>query len=154
MATRAGFLGQAEVVDVTFDPRVLPFKKLLAHAHERTCADAVHTTTAAQLEVARTLLGDRARALSGDVRGDKEPKYYLLQTPFRAVPMTELQATRVNARVRTGGFDALLSPRQHAAWQTVKSQPQTNWPVAVDRPIAEAWSMWQAAGAATARGSR
>ena len=154
VATRAGFLGQAEVVDVTFDPRVLPFKKLLTHARERTCADAVYTTSAAQLAAARALLGDRASTLSNDVRPDKEPKYYLLQTPWRALPMTELQATRINARVRTGGFDAILSPRQHAAWQTIKSKPQANWPIAIDQPITEAWSAWQAVSAAAGRASR
>jgi hypothetical protein len=49
------------------------------------------------MSVARRLLGELAHPLASELRADKEPKYYLLQTPLRFVPMTAVQAARCNA---------------------------------------------------------
>jgi hypothetical protein len=48
-------------------------------------------------------------------RADREPKYYLLHSNYRAIPMTSLQACRVNSLIgQHKSPDGVLSPRQLA----------------------------------------
>lgn len=147
IATRAGWLDQHEVCEVWFDPAVTPFATLLAAATARGCARQVWTTTDAQAAAAPS-----AQRLVAAPRPDKEPKYYLLQTPWKHVPMTSRQACVVNALLRPGGpgvtGDAPLSLRQRDLFAAVKAQPGSAWPVVVDVPLAEAWSKVAAARAA------
>lgn len=134
IATRAGWLEKHEVTEVWFDPTVLPFEKLLAHAERTDCARALWVTTDAHAKVA-----PKAQRLHAEPKPDKEPKYYLLLTPWKHVPMTPRQAAVVNARLRPGGpgvsDDAPLSPRQHALFAEVKARPEVAWPVVVGESI-------------------
>jgi hypothetical protein len=129
----------AEVVEVWFDPQQVTFTRLTERAKERACADAVHTTTDAQQAAARAIAGDRARRLTGEVRPDQESKYYLRQSPLRYVPMTELQAARVNAHVRAGSYAEFLSPRQQELLREVTAAPDAPWPVLVGEKIEDGW---------------
>lgn len=143
-ATRAGWLDGHEVTEVWFDPAALPFAELLAHGLRRDCAQLVWTTTAAQAQAARLAIGARALELSAAPRADKEPKYYLLQTAWKHVPMTAAQATRCNAALAPGSKDPdlarWLSPRQFALHGEVVAKEDAVWPVVVDVPLAEAWA--------------
>lgn len=52
---------------------------------------------------------------NGDFAPDREPKYYLLKSRYAGLPLTGLQAARVNALIgQRRSPDALLSPRQLA----------------------------------------
>ena len=111
MKTRQGWVDKNEVVEVWYDPKVLAYEELLAFADDNECARQVWTRTAAQLAVATKRLGERARSLQAAVRLDPEQKYYLLQTPLKALPMSEAQASRVNASLK-GDWKQYLSPLQ------------------------------------------
>jgi len=149
LATQALWLGKAEGVEVTFDPRRLPFERLLERAAAAQCDRAVWTTTQAQFQAAEQSVAARAVPLASMTgasapRRDREPKYYLLQTPLKHVPMTPAQAARVNAVVRVGGLEAsgwrdFLSPAQLAILDRVLAQPETEWPVVVDVALDRAW---------------
>lgn len=142
--TRAGWLDGHEVTEVCYDPAVLPFADLLAHGVHAECAQLVWTTTADQAKAAHAAVGDRAHALAAAPRPDKEPKYYLLQTDWRHVPMTPAQAARCNAALAPDSKDhdlaRWLSPRQLALHARIAAAPDAKWPLAVDVPIAEAWA--------------
>ena len=64
-------------------------------------------------------LGELAAPAPDKLRLDKEQKYYLLQTPLAALPLSEAQACRVNASLQDEGFFAYLSPRQAKAAATL-----------------------------------
>ncbi|MBK8100949.1 MAG: hypothetical protein IPK26_28025 [Planctomycetes bacterium] len=143
IATRAGWLDKVEITEVWFDPKRLPFAALLAQGQRTDCAQSVWTTTATQLETARQVLGDKATPLATEPKPDREAKYYLLQSPLRALPMTATQATRCNAELapgRNGSPERWLSPRQLELLAKLRREPKKPWPLAIDVPLPRAWA--------------
>jgi hypothetical protein len=120
IATRPGFAGGREVVEVWFDPSSVSAKDL--HAHARSW---------------------RYRDQGGDlsIRPDGQPKYQLRQHRLRHVPMTETQAARVNGALGTGRDPGeWLSPRQRELWFLVQAHPSASWPWMIDRiDLTQAW---------------
>lgn len=128
LATRTGFADGKEVVEVTFDPDRLKSATLLSRARDMAC------------------IVDRAGA---DLKPSaKDDKYQLRGTAFESLPMTPAQATRMNAAL--GDADAakrILSPRQLALLESIKSAPNVKWPSAIGRDdLAAAWRDARAVG--------
>lgn len=99
--TESGFQDGKEVVKVLFDPR---------------------RTSKTDLEKTTNPKGIQSCAHNGGFREDKEPKYYLYNTPWKYVPMTSLQACRANSRVGQGQPpEVVLSPRQKALYETIQA---------------------------------
>ncbi len=120
--TRPAFVGADEVVEVTFHVRETSFTALVRRADELDCAAKVYALDDEQLERARRVVGERATECPGALR-DAEPSdanHSLNASPLRFVPLTAMQATRVNAELASGR-DALgwLSPRQRALAERV-----------------------------------
>ena len=140
--TLPGFVGELEVVDVQFDPAVVQYSALLDLAKKHQCASKVFTHSDAQLKVARAAVGEAAEPFKEPVRPDKEPKYYLLQTPYKHVPMTAVQACRLNAAIgRKEDPHAFLSPRQQSIFMLAEEFPRRPWPVvAGESEMATAWA--------------
>lgn len=113
--TRSGWIDRHEVVIVEYRPAVVAYEALLESAKEQGCASHVWATTAAQLETAREVLGDRARELDGEPRDAKasDQLYYLRNSVLGYLPLTPLQARRVNGALYTKRDPGRwLSPRQ------------------------------------------
>jgi len=128
--TRPGFIGEVEVVDLEFDPRTISYEKLLDKAREMDCATRIFARSAAQLAAAQRAAGrlklpeDVVVRSDAEVRPDSQPKYYLSQVSLRYIPMTETQASRVNAALSRGESPTnLLSKRQVERWHRVQSNP-------------------------------
>jgi hypothetical protein len=140
-ATRAAWLDGAEVTEVWFDPVRLPFGELLAHGLARDCARRAWVGPE-HLAAAKKQLADRALPIDRTApTPDQQPKYYLLRTPMRFVPMTATQATRINAELapgREGDAARWLSPRQRALLEWAKNSKGDGWQVAIDVPIGAA----------------
>lgn len=141
VGTTAGFVGGEEVVEVEFDPSALPFETLVRSARQRKCASRVYARTDAQQSVAAAIAGQAVVRSDEAIRADGEPKYYLGRSPMRFVPMTSLQAGRVNAALGTGGEPrSWLSPRQHELLAIIEQRPQAEWKSAINAPdLAGAW---------------
>lgn len=106
LGTRAGWIGGAEVVDITFDPAVISVQELQSRARQLRCT-----------------------AIEGTVR-DAEPadrKFALNQSELRYLPLTPMQATRVNADIHAGADPtARLSPRQIQLLETIRAVLETD----------------------------
>lgn len=91
--TTAGFQNGKEVVAVEYDPLVITREQLDRIAKDSRCfAEA-----------------------GGSFTPDKTPKYYLSNSPYTNIPMTEAQQCRVNAALaRKQDPSEFLSPRQAA----------------------------------------
>lgn len=140
--TRTGFLGGREVVEVTYDPTRLPYEGLVTRAKAAGCASGVFADEG-RLDAAREVFGDAARLAEGGLRPSKKDDDHALRaTPWRHVPMTELQATRANALLAAGGDPAaVMSPRQRALYAAVRADPEAGWPVALGAgDLAEAFA--------------
>jgi hypothetical protein len=84
----------------------LVFERLLEFADEHQCARRVWVSDRGLLKVAAERFGERAAALDGTVRVD-DLEYHVSQSELRHLPMTELQAMRVNTSMESGGLDAI-----------------------------------------------
>lgn len=115
LATRSGMMGRDEVVEVVYDPEVLGFEALVESAQEMDCASAVYAHTADDLDRARELVGDLARPAPerAELVDDAQVKYALKRTSMARLPLTPLQASKINADIRLGPDPRRwLSPRQ------------------------------------------
>lgn len=144
--TKAGFLDGLEIVEVQFDPNVISFADLLAQARRVECAHKVFTRSESQQQVASKALGAAAVRSDAPINvSAKDLKYYLGLSPLRAIPMTPLQAARVNAALaERADPSGLLSPSQVAMAQLAGAKASA--PSMVGRTdIVAAWSEARAA---------
>lgn len=102
--TSAGYQDGKEVVKVVFDP-------------SRTSKTTLESQTMPQ--------GIRQCSRNEGFREDKEPKYYLSNSLWKHVPMTALQACRVNSSLaRHQSPENHLSPGQIALYEQVQRDPR------------------------------
>ena len=113
--TRTGWQGGVEVVEVTYAPSLLSPKRLAAAAQAGSCSAAP----------------------KGQLRATpKDDKYSLKRTPYRYVPLSSLQASRLNAGARA---ESLLSPVQLGVLALVRQHPDAKWPDVAGAPLATVW---------------
>jgi hypothetical protein len=119
--TEPGYQDGKEVVRVQFNPAVV---------------------RKAELEAKTVANGIQSCAKNDGFRTDREPKYYLSNTHYRSVPMTTLQACRINSMVgKNQSPESLLSPRQLALLQKIAAHPDKKWPNMIGRKdLARAWN--------------
>ena len=133
-STRAGWLDGREVVEVTYDPELLPFQDLLAAGLADSCADRVWVADPAQQAQARDLLGGHVAVAvrdGDDVASDaktSDQKFYLRRSAMNHLPLTPLQATRANALLAPDAdgdtaqaLAEILSPRQRALLTAIEA---------------------------------
>ncbi len=146
VGTLAGFVRDKEVVQVTFDPKKTGYAALLKKAKRLNCARQVFTRNDAQQSQASALVGEDAIRTDESVRPDKDPKYYLAQTAYKYLPMTELQALRINRAIhRKQNPGQYLSPSQVRLLSTIEKNEQAQWPIAIGATnITQAWASAQA----------
>jgi Thioredoxin-like len=126
--TMPGFVQGKEVVEVWFDAKHVSYAKLVAEAGKMQCAGTIFSRSDKQDRHAKSLGGVTTVRTDDEMRPDKEPKYYLSETPFRFIPMTELQAARVNSSISRGQDPRrLLSPRQLRLLDRVEARPKAIW---------------------------
>lgn len=138
--TQAGFMGGREVVQVKFDPELTSFHDVLESAKAVQCASEVFTQNRKQQIEAAKIIGKTAQ--EGPFRADHQPKYYLARTAYRFVPMTQLQAARVNSLIGQGKQpDTWLSPTQLELLAYIQQHPKHNWKSAVNVELEKAWEL-------------
>lgn len=123
LGTRAGWVDGREVVEVEYDEDRLAFATLVEAARRADCCDHVYTHTPQQA----TALAERsdASALPARARDAKadDRKFALNRSPMRLLPLTPMQATKVNAALRLGKDpSAWITPRQAALLERVQKQ--------------------------------
>lgn len=115
LKTRAAWRDGLEVVELAYDPKAVAADELIKAAKTMQCATRVYAEHSDDLAAAKKLVGDDARALKGKAREAKpsDRKFSLRRTSLRYLPLTPIQASRVNAALRLGDKpDRFLSPRQ------------------------------------------
>jgi len=127
--TKVGFLNGLEVVDVTYDADRIEYEKLVRTAQRMNCASKVYARTDGQLRVAKKLAGDRAEKTSEETRhSERDELYRLANSSYKFVPLTPLQAQRINAVISEGGDPSVyLSPSQLKIHAAVLKHPRAGW---------------------------
>ena len=128
ISTEPGFMGRKEVVRVTFLPNISKLEQLLAIGQNNQCADGFYSQNPKQRQQAAKVLIGSDISSPKKFRPDRQPKYYMSKTLYRFLPMTSLQATRVNAAIARGqNPDLLLSPRQIQVLNALRNNPKGKW---------------------------
>ncbi len=126
--TQAGFMNGREVVKVKYDPEAISLSDLVEHGAKTGCADRVFVDDQKQKAQAAQVLGNNKIDQTGKFRLDADPKYYLGHTPYQYVPMTQLQAARVNSLLANRQSpEAVLSPQQRSLAKYIAAHPQAGW---------------------------
>lgn len=142
--TRIGFLDGQEVVEAQFAPAKLPFERLRKQVAALSCATRIYARTDAQAASKAGGATDtlQVKRSSDPVRPDKVQKYHLSRSLYKHVPMTELQASRINAAVAAGeDADRYLSPRQRELHAVIQKSEAAGWPAVVGTSsLVKAWA--------------
>lgn len=120
IATRSAWAGSREIVHIVYDPDVISYETLLEKARQMKCTNAVYTFNEEQHKAAKDAGIENVIVWQDDLETRQvrksEQKYYLRQSVYGCLPLTELQAVKMNAVVAgLGGRwkpDDFLSPRQ------------------------------------------
>ncbi len=139
--TQPGFMGGREVVQVEYDPCVTDYETILSQAKKSSCASHVYANNTEQQQLSEKIVGAQSTTKNSKFRLDKEPKYYLSKTAYQYVPMTQLQAVKVNSRIGEGQSpNEYLSERQLALLDYIRKHPnEKKWMPAINVHIEEAW---------------
>ena len=119
--TEPGYQDGKEVVKVQFNPVVVKKDDLEALTKPKG------VSTCARNEGFRT---------------DREPKYYMSNTDYAFIPMTSLQACRINSLVgKNQSPNEWLSPRQMSLLKKIAENPKKGWKKMIGRrDLAAAWA--------------
>lgn len=110
--TEAGFMDGKEVVKFKYNPEIVDYEDVLATAKKQKCADQAYTDDKNEIQIAENIASISAKGTK-TYRSDGEPKYYLSQTNYKYLPMTRLQALRINSALgKRQDATEYLSPRQ------------------------------------------
>ena len=128
MSTLAGHAGGREVVQLTYDPNMVDYSKLVETAQSFECASTVFTHSADQMKKAKALVGSRAVEFPGGARkaSESDQKYQMRSIAgIKSLPLTTFQSTKVNSYIRSSerqkAFD-VLSPRQVKLYEKITAE--------------------------------
>ncbi len=130
--TRIGTRDGASVLEATFDPARQDYLSLLRTVWRMNVATAVVYSHDLRTEETRRAFGPSgAKRGSTEFTEAAEPGLARLrESPYRAVPMTPVQALRVNSALHAGrDADQFLSPRQVRFRGTAMQHPGAAWPI-------------------------
>lgn len=137
ISTKAGFMNGSEVVKVRYDADRVSEEKLISFASENHCADRVYTIDKREEKAARKLNVKTKNV--GSFRADAEPKYYIYKSNYKYLPMSSLQALKVNiAMSKQLSPDRYLSPRQLVLMEQIE-QGEYQKQVMVDVDFKTSW---------------
>jgi hypothetical protein len=123
--TRSGWMDRREVVEVVYDPGMIPLAQLTNTATHLGLAQKAYADNDNDLKSLEHLVPNVGR--STKIQYD-DNKYHLNKTLYRYVPMTDLQATRINsALAQREGASNYLSPRQLYILEKVKAANGKNY---------------------------
>lgn len=116
VGVKPGSIEGHEVVEVSYRPSRLALADLVKKSDALDCAVKVFAASEADAKIARSVVGDRAKVASEMSKAPaSEYLYHLQHSNLRFLPLTELQATRVNSDLGLGRAPSRwLTPTQTA----------------------------------------
>ncbi len=137
VSTRSGYMKGSEVVEVQYNPKLTNLDAILRHGKEMHCADRLyHETPSPNYTNSVQVLN------KGDFTVDKELKYYIFQSFYRFIPMTDMQAMKVNLALGSNKSpEEFLCPAQLKMVKEIKNNPGKKYKNKIGMPVEDAWPM-------------
>ncbi len=118
VSTEPGFMGGHEVVKVNYDPSVLSQKELDRFAQK----------------------GNSTFIEKSSFRLDRDEQYYLKKSPYRFLPLTDIQRTKINHAIATRKDPSVyLSPTQKEWLQSILQENKQSLPLVYNQDWKSAW---------------
>jgi len=115
LSTEPGYMNGHEVVKIEYNPYITSLEKIVPVAKKVNCADEVYIDDKVKLNV--------PVKNTAAYRKDRDDKYYLSRTPYKIIPMTTLQAAKVNSAIGSRQSpEQYLSPRQIELFNYLKGK--------------------------------
>jgi peptide methionine sulfoxide reductase MsrA len=128
ISTRAGWMGSKQSVEVTYNPKLCSYSKLVQHAIKENAADVIYCVNGRQMRIANSevrraskdsIMVGRIHPLETIRVLDADSKHYLSETALLYVPLLRVQAIKANLLISQNDAarcKAFLSPRQRSLW--------------------------------------
>ena len=130
LSTEPGYMNGHEVVKIEYNPYITNLETIVPVANRVNCADEVYVDEKIKVKV--------PVKKTGAYRKDRDDKYYLSRTPYKLIPMTNLQAAKVNSAIGSRQApEQYLSPRQIELFNYLKNK-KTQSQIGVD--LEQGWS--------------
>lgn len=131
LSTEPGFMHGREVVKIQYNPYETNLNEIVAKAEKVNCADEVYVN---KKEIIK--LNIPVKSVS-KYRVDNDNKYYLSRSPYKIIPMSALQASKVNSAIGSGlNPENYLSPRQIELFNYLKNNYSINL---IGTPLINKW---------------
>jgi len=115
LSTEPGYMNGHEVVKIEYNPYVTSLDKIVPKANKVNCADEVYVDEKVNVKV--------PVKSTSNYRKDRDDKYYLSRTSYKVIPMTDLQAAKVNSAIGSRQSPEMyLSPRQIELFNYLKNK--------------------------------
>jgi len=115
LSTEPGYMNGHEVVKIEYNPYITSLEKIVPIANRVNCADEVYVDEKINVNV--------PVKKTSSYRKDQDDKYYLSRTPYKVIPMTSLQASKVNSAIGSRQSpEQYLSPRQIELFNYLKNK--------------------------------
>lgn len=125
--TEAGYMHGREVVKIAYDKTQADLAAISDQANKVKCADEVYSDSKVDIE--------RPQKRVSKYRKDKDDKYYLRQSRFAQVPMTQLQKVKVNSAI-----GQRKDPKQYLSARQISLLDRASKNKAqIDEDIIESW---------------
>ena len=133
IATNVGYMGGSEVVTIQYDPSKIGLDELIKIGKSQNNADRLFTN--------ENLKNNSIPIKKPSAfRQDAETKYYLYKSDYKYIPMTDMQATKLNAALGNGlKDDSMLSPKQIQYYNSIKDKDKSKLKNQIGKGIVDGW---------------
>lgn len=132
--THAGFINGSEVVEIKYNPVKTSLEALIEHGKEMKCADRLYSEKKSKHN---STISNHDK---GNFRLDHESKYYIYNSKYRFLPMTETQACKVNFALANGKSpDDYLSNRQIERYKRILKLEESKLTSVIGKNMEQEW---------------
>ena len=137
--TEAGFMDGKEVVKFKYNPSLVSYDDILKTAGKEKCADSAYTDDREEQAIASKITKRDSKATKS-YRIDKEAKYYLSNTVYQYLPLSNYQSQKMNVALGKGELaEDYLSPRQMKLLEHINKNRSKKWETVYRGGFTENW---------------
>jgi peptide methionine sulfoxide reductase MsrA len=137
--TEAGFMDGKEVVRFKYNPSMVSYDDVLKKAGKAKCADSAYSDDLEEQKIAARITKQKSKSTKA-YRADNDVKYYLSNTVYQYLPLSNYQAQKMNVALGKGEVVAdYLSPRQKKLLEHINQNRNKKWNVVYLGDFVENW---------------